>query len=1167
MKTNRYVCGLLTAAVLLAACSEERYMVDGDSGDESLQLRLQAQIEQVNVSRADDSGFADGDKIGIFAVNYNGSSPGELLPQGNQATNVQFTYDKASQSWTGTRTLYFKDNKTKIDVYGLYPYQSKIDNVEEMPFNVERNQAYAPDGGMGAYESSDLLWGKTAGASPENPFVNVTFRHVLSGVKITLVEGKGFDSDEWMSLDKSVYVGGTRRSATVNIKNGTVTPIGEDDGRFITSMVRNDEFRAVVIPQTVDAGAPLISINVGEQTYTFRRPAAMTYVPSKLHKFTIEVNKDTNSGKYEFGLVDEAIVAWESDLESHTGDVRAYINLTVDEFGGLEAAVKEAGLNLEKVVNLKISGRLNDEDFGYLRQNMPYLEAVNIQNVTVRGELWDVYYRMDNEYAHEVYDKYHGKDYTLPYSAFADLKYLRHVVLPAKLKAIGNTVFYNTSLSGAVNLPEGLEFIGPGAFGCVYAENNRKSYTGKLNIPSTVIYIWDEAFSETDFTGELILPAGLRYLGGGAFDRCAYFTGELHLPHTLEYIGGAAFERVVGLSGELVYPHHETVVRQIARDTKIDRVVLPEHPLEFAWGAFGGVPLRGDFTIPSSVTKLGNEALNNTKLSHIYFPADLDVDIIPDGFMQNNKFLIDTISFPEKVEFISRTVLAGCDKLDAVIIPKRVIGIGADAFNGCSSLTYIRCDAVEPPEVPESAFIGINKDNFTLEVPEQSVDAYRTAPVWREFKRISAYKNFVARPLKYNVLNKGGERPIVLNTDADWEVAEIPSWCHLDKTSGSKKTELKLTIDPLAHNAGDRKAKIVFRLKGDAQYTCSVSVGQYDYEYDEDSYVTFQTATKGKGINVFFVGDGYDATDISGGKFINDMRQEMEYLFGVEPYATYREYFNVYCGIALSDDSGIEDINHWRNTKFHTIISNSDTRLQTDYVKAMDYAANVCPPLTQGAPQAGVILVCNTPMYEGITYSIGDSFCSVVTLSENDYPSDARGLIQHEAGGHGFGWLADEYVYHNTYIGKCPCICCKHSESLLAAQSWGYGRNVSLKGRFKEVPWYHLITNPKYSDIVDVYEGGFFHSKGVYRSEYNSCMNNNVPYYSTWSRQLIVERIMKLAGEDFSLERFYGNDKRDASYIYSAPSRSGGAFSAPAKHGQPPVFVTDYHFGKKGGKR
>lgn len=41
-------------------------------------------------------------------------------------------------------------------------------------------------------------------------------------------------------------------------------------------------------------------------------------------------------------------------------------------------------------------------------------------------------------------------------------------------------------------------------------------------------------------------------------------------------------------------------------------------------------------------------------------------------------------------------------------------------------------------------------------------------------------------------------------------------------------------------------------------------------------------------------------------------------------------------------------------------------------------------------------------------------------------------------------------------------------------------------------------------------------------------MNNDIPYYSTISRESIVKRIKRYAGETYSFEEFVANDKRDA---------------------------------------
>ena len=150
------------------------------------------------------------------------------------------------------------------------------------------------------------------------------------------------------------------------------------------------------------------------------------------------------------------------------------------------------------------------------------------------------------------------------------------------------------------------------------------------------------------------------------------------------------------------------------------------------------------------------------------------------------------------------------------------------------------------------------------------------------------------------------------------------------------------------------------------------------------------------------------------------------------------------------------------------------------------------------------------------------AFCPRSTYG---YPLDTRGVIQHEAGGHGFGKLGDEYIYHNEFIDFCTCTCCAHTFEFNCAKALGWYDNLSLTGKMHEVPWSHLIFDERYSDRVDIYEGGFMHNRGVFRSELNSCMNNDIPYYSAISRESIVKRIKRYAGEEYSFEEFVKHDK------------------------------------------
>jgi hypothetical protein len=109
-----------------------------------------------------------------------------------------------------------------------------------------------------------------------------------------------------------------------------------------------------------------------------------------------------------------------------------------------------------------------------------------------------------------------------------------------------------------------------------------------------------------------------------------------------------------------------------------------------------------------------------------------------------------------------------------------------------------------------------------------------------------------------------------------------------------------------------------------------------------------------------------------------------------------------------------------------------------------------------------------------------------------------------------------------------------------------------------DVPWSHLIFDEKYQNIVDIYEGGYMHTRGCFRSEPNSCMNNNIPYFSAISRQVIVERIMEYAGLEFSFEEWKAKDKGLATEESAARALSVPESRVPFRsyqHHQAPKFM------------
>lgn len=1131
MDKTKEIIGGICVVLGFIACAENDYVVESQHGGDRISLR--SEVVQEYTTRANDGGFTDNDQIGVFIVNYDLDGNAQLLKTtGNHADNVRFTFHEDQNQWESSYPLYWKDKNTHVDAYGYYPFDNDLLDVEAYPFSIHRNQRDVVEKKtITGYEASDFLWTKTENISP-GTFINLKHQHIMAGVEVTLLEGDYFDEGEWETLTKNVLIQNTCTNAIIDLGTGKVM-LADNVASSIIPQQRDAVWRAIVAPQTVGSENALLAITVDGISYDFLRDEAMTYFPGKLHKFAISVNKRLPEGDYQFTLVSEAITPWENDAESHNGAAREYVTVHVEEGEYIGDVFERMKLDPSEIINLKLTGTLvstdyySDAQFGFIREKMSRLEALNMKDLRTKNM---TSFKWEGGWGDPPYNQPTSADDYLPREAFKDMVFLSYVVFPDSLKGLGDEAFACTGLKGSLILPEGLKHIGGSCFvGRNYSTGN---LTGELYIPSSVDYIADYAFGTLYFTNELILPERMAYLGNNAFINCGTMTGTIHVPDGITDMTRAWPDQI---GGQVVIPQGVKKITGFPRGAV--SVVIPEGVETIEYGAFSWTKKLRNIHLPKTIKSLSESSFEQSGVTHINLPEG--IEIIESSTFRGCENLLDTITIPSTVTQIRTYAFAGCRQLSAVILPEGLEEIQGSAFRDCYSLDYIQCLGNIPPRISGDTFSGVEKDNFTVVVPEGAVDAYRNAEHWREFKRISAYRNFVCRPMQVKLLNKGHVRDIVLNADDNWTVTYCPDWITLDKTSGYKKTELQATIATMPHGQGDRKDSIVFQLdkldEDGNSINCSYVVQQFDFEYEEDGVQQLQKATKGLrgGIDILFVGDGYDAEDIAKGTYRQQIEEEMEYFFAVEPYMTYKDYFNVSMAFAMSLESGVQDSpDKWRNTKFNiTYGAGSDGRLSVPFDEIGRYVfqdVENSPITEENNSRSMVICVPNSDAYEGVTSVYGNGFSiAICPHSTFDYPNDARGIIQHEAGGHGWGRLDDEYIYHQAFIQTCTCVDCSHVSSIVANHADNFGRNVSLNGGYQQVEWKHLIFDSRYGDIVDIYEGAHMHARGVYRSELNSCMNNNVPYYSTWSRQLIVERILEAAGETFDFETFVKNDSRE----------------------------------------
>ena len=248
-----------------------------------------------SITRATDTAFENGDKVGIYVVNQ----PDALKASGNHADNIGFTY---SGGWAASKPIYWKDETTKADFYCYYPYTSAISNVYAYPFGVNADQSSAAN-----YKASDFLWGKTEGVAPTKNAVGIMVKHAMSNVIVKLVAGNGYTAEDINAA--SVVICGLKTNSTINLATGAVTATGNAED--ITPMNEGNQLRALVVPQSV-TDTDLIKITIGDKVYTLNQ--SIEFKSGKQHTCTLTVER-TNQG------INIGIGGWEIDDEDFGGTV------------------------------------------------------------------------------------------------------------------------------------------------------------------------------------------------------------------------------------------------------------------------------------------------------------------------------------------------------------------------------------------------------------------------------------------------------------------------------------------------------------------------------------------------------------------------------------------------------------------------------------------------------------------------------------------------------------------------------------------------------------------------------------------------------------------------------------------------------------------------------
>ncbi|MBR6187639.1 MAG: leucine-rich repeat domain-containing protein [Prevotella sp.] len=268
-------------------------------------------------------------------------------------------------------------------------------------------------------------------------------------------------------------------------------------------------------------------------------------------------------------------------------------------------------------------------------------------------------------------------------------------ILSTQITVIPEGAFGECSALESINLPENLSTIQNSAF--IWCKNLRDAV-----LPSTLKSIGNQTFDSCPLTPDYIIPASMEEIGNNAFNSSGItnlIIEDCDKPLT---IGGGS-NTSNNLFGSMF---KEPATVYVGRD-----IIAPEGK-----GPFRFTDEVTSVTYGPLVTKLNEgEAWRTSSIEKVIIKSTKVTTIPKDAFNQN-----------------------GSDKksVAVVVLSPSISTIESGAFAACYALKEFYANPVTPPTCTTDPFNWVDKKVVTLYVPRGSVDAYKEAPVWKEFFNI-----------------------------------------------------------------------------------------------------------------------------------------------------------------------------------------------------------------------------------------------------------------------------------------------------------------------------------------------------------------------------------------------------------------------------------------------
>lgn len=351
----------------------------------------------------------------------------------------------------------------------------------------------------------------------------------------------------------------------------------------------------------------------------------------------------------------------------------------------------------------------------------------------------------------------------IEHQAFIGCAPLVAVHLSEGLKKIGRSAFGGTSIKRVV-IPASVTEIDSGAFAAcdslkvIKVKRGNKVYDSRKKCNAII-----ESKSDKLILGCSVssVPEGVKIIGSDAFADSKI--KEVEFPSSLEVIGHYAFMGCRELKRVVVPGNVKEIESMAFWNCGIEEIIVEDGVEKIGENAFLSCKRLKRATLPVTFGRiesyyshngffggcrelewvsLGND--NETYYCNGSVLLEKETRTVVDGWGIDQCYVGNGL-VRLKAKRIGRRAFEGHELLVQVTLPETLEEIDERAFYGCKALRLIECKAQVPPLLADDAFATSKRmhdhtlplhERAVLLVPKGTLEAYRNAPGWKDFKHI-----------------------------------------------------------------------------------------------------------------------------------------------------------------------------------------------------------------------------------------------------------------------------------------------------------------------------------------------------------------------------------------------------------------------------------------------